>query len=259
MRDRTAELEAERRKTVESARAKSVLLSRMSHEFRTPLGAMMGFASLIEESEDLPEEHRGYARVIAEAGEKILGLIRSILDLSRAEASVGQCAQVPFELRSLVGDVVQLLSVSAPGSGVLLSVKEEGWPTGPIIGDPERLREVLINLLGNAIKYTPAGGGIEVSCLTDDQSVALSVRDSGPGIRPEDQTKLFNPFVRLGGNKPGEGGAGLGLTIAKQLVEAMGGCITVESTLGEGSTFTVKLPLVRPEVQEPRESGLDTV
>jgi signal transduction histidine kinase len=240
--ERTAELDAARAKAVEASMAKSLLLSRMSHELRTPLSAMMGFADLIAEAGEASVEHRNYARVITDAGEKLLALIRSILDLSKAEAAVGECKRVPFELRPLILDVVQLLSVRAADGRIALTADDDGWPSCPVNGDPDRLREVLINLLGNALKYTGQGGNVRVSCRADEHLVALSVHDNGPGISPEDQKRLFDPFVRLSTRETGEEGAGLGLTITKQLVEAMGGAISVESAVGVGATFTVTLP-----------------
>ncbi|MBN1426272.1 hypothetical protein JXA88_17110 [Candidatus Fermentibacteria bacterium] len=241
--ERTAELDAARSKAIEASTAKSLLLSRMSHELRTPLSAMMGFSDLIAESSEASEEHRGYAQVITDAGQRLLGLIRSILDLSKAEAAAGQCEHVPFEPKPLVADIVQLLSVEATEGGIDLAAEENGWPSRPMRGDPDRLREVLINLVRNALKYTERGGHVRIACRAGDSSIEISVKDTGPGISPEDQKRLFDPFVRLAGGKPGEGGAGLGLTITKQLVEAMGGTISVESTVGEGSTFAVALPV----------------
>ncbi|MCU0611781.1 MAG: ATP-binding protein, partial [Candidatus Eisenbacteria bacterium] len=154
----------------------------------------------------------------------------------------GECKRVPFELRPLILDVVQLLSVRAADGRIALTADDDGWPSCPVNGDPDRLREVLINLLGNALKYTGQGGNVRVSCRADEHLVALSVHDNGPGISPEDQKRLFDPFVRLSTRETGEEGAGLGLTITKQLVEAMGGAISVESAVGVGATFTVTLP-----------------
>lgn len=239
---RTADLDAARAKAVEASTAKSVLLSRMSHELRTPLGAMMGFADLIAEADEATEEVRHHAHVITDAGQKLLSLIRSILELSKAEAAVGRRVRVQFDLKELVREVLELLSAPAGEKGITLGSQEDGWPSQPVWGDPERLREVLINLVGNALKYTPEGGNVHVTCRLDGHAVAISVRDSGPGISPDDQKRIFDPFVRLGGHKGGEEGAGLGLTITKQLVEAMGGTVIVESALGAGSTFTVTLP-----------------
>ncbi len=239
--ERTADLDSSRAKAVAASRAKSALLSRMAHETRTPLGAMVGFASLIADSHEEGDPTHERAKVILDAGEKLLDLVKGTLDLSRAEKHALEMHHEPFDLLPTIKDVTLLLGLKAHEKGITMHLSGDAGRPLLLMGEKDRVREALINLLGNAIRFTPSGGTITVRWWADEVRGYVSIRDTGPGIAPADHAAVFEPFVRIVGETEG-GGTGLGLAISKQLIEAMGGTITLESDLGEGCTFTIALP-----------------
>jgi signal transduction histidine kinase/CheY-like chemotaxis protein len=224
--------------------AKSQFLSRMSHELRTPLNAVLGFTQLLQlEAQQLPPNGARSERLehIRTAGEHLLTLIDDVLDLSSLQAGVLQLELQPVPLATALEQALPLVAELAGRRRVVV---HRGVLEGTARADPTRLRQVLLNLLTNAIKYNRAGGQVIVDAAVDGAFVRLRVRDTGRGLRPEQIDQLFEPFNRLGAEADGIEGSGIGLTIVKALVEGMGGRVGVSSVPGRGSVFEVTLPAV---------------
>jgi len=244
---RTEELMIARDQAVAASQAKSAFLANMSHELRTPLNAILGFSSIIEESESVPAEHRNTARILHRSGEHLLGLINELLDMAKIEAGTVALENVPVDLHNLVVEVLDLMKVRT--NEKLLELCLEKSPEVPpfVRTDPAKLRQILINLVANAVKFTKRGG-VTVYLHAERSprlSLQMEVADTGVGIPIEDQERIFAPFVQLG-NSP-MGGTGLGLSITSQYVRLMGGAITVESAPGSGSRFRILLPVEMAE------------
>jgi signal transduction histidine kinase/CheY-like chemotaxis protein len=221
--------------------AKSQFLARMSHELRTPLNAVLGFAQLLQldDGRSTPAERRNRVDHIRTAGEHLLALINDVLDLSSLETGEVRLQMQPVHLDDLVAEVLPLVMPLAAGFGVALLV---GSVDGVVWGDRTRLRQILINLLSNAIKYNRRGGEAHVGSDVADGRVTLRVRDTGRGLNAEQRGHLFEPFNRLGIEREGIEGNGIGLAIVKALVDRMAGTIAVHSEAGIGTTFEVSLP-----------------
>jgi signal transduction histidine kinase len=244
-----AERELARAKAAAEAanESKSRFLAAMSHEMRTPLNAVLGMNRLMLKT-SLTEEQRRYALMIRSSGQALLELINDILDLSKIEAGRMELEIVDFSPSATVDNVMSLLSARAQGKGLTLELQvEPGLPLA-LRGDPTRLRQVLLNLVGNAVKFTERGG-VQVSLrhrrLPDDKTeLTIGVRDTGIGIAPEALPKLFERFVQADNSTARRyGGTGLGLAISAEIVGLMGGRIHVQSEPGVGSSFEVVLPL----------------
>ena len=241
---RTAELLLARDAAEAANKAKSVFLANMSHELRTPLNAVLGFSSLMRREPGVTVSQREKLDIINRSGEHLLTLINDVLEMAKIEAGRLQLEKAPFDLGSLVRGVADMMRLRAQEKGLTLIVDQCSSFPRFIEGDEARLRQILINLVGNAVKFTERGG-VTVRLGTrqnDRQHLIMEIEDTGIGIGPEDQERLFQPFVQLTG--PGEQkGTGLGLAITRQFVELMGGSIAVESTPGKGSVFRVDLPV----------------
>lgn len=230
-----------------AASAKSEFLATMSHEIRTPLNGVLGMASLLA-STPLSTQQAEFVDTIRSSGQALLTVINDLLDMSRIEAGRLDIATEPCDLRTVAEDAVELLAPRAAQKGLRLRL---WWPPrGParLVGDAGRIRQVLLNLIGNALKFTEAGSitvTVGISALDDGRRlVRWSVADSGPGIAAADLAGLFRPFSQVDhGATRRHGGTGLGLAISKRLVELMGGSIGVDSQPGQGSTFWFELPL----------------
>ena len=224
------------------SRHKSEFLSDMSHELRTPLNAVIGFSELLlgDTYGQLAEPQRERVNDIATAGRQLLALVNDILDLSRIEAGRVELKIGDIDIRSSMDDAVALLQPIADKKKVKIEAILLPEPL-TVCADPDRVRQVMVNLLSNAIKFTPANGSVEMEANRYDGMVRIEVRDTGIGISPDDARKLFSPFMQLEGGM-NAGGAGLGLSISKRLVELMSGEIGVDSAVGRGSIFYFTLP-----------------
>ncbi|MEO5730271.1 MAG: ATP-binding protein, partial [Byssovorax sp.] len=244
---RTAELTIAKEAADSANRAKTTFLANMSHELRTPLSGILGHAELLQRSPELAPQGRSSVDVVRRSGEHLLVLIDDLLDLARIEAGRIDLAPSDVHLPSLVRSAVEMCRVRAQQKGFALNYAQEGSVPAWVSVDEKRLMQVLINLLGNAVKFTAAGRVTLRSEATDDspegRTVLFHVEDTGPGIAAADFERIFAAFEQAGDHGARRMGAGLGLAISRRIVEQMGGTIEVKSTLGEGSTFTVTLRL----------------
>ena len=237
--------------------AKTEYVSRVSHELRTPLNTILGFGELLSLG-DLSAEHREWASMMVKAARHLASFISDIADISRAEMHKLSMSIEPVPVGSVIADALDLIRPLSASHGVHLDPPP---PAGQyVFGDPRRLRQVLLNLLSNAVKYNHPAGRVTVSIDSrPDERLQIRIRDTGRGIADYDIGQLFTPFQRLDAAEAGIEGAGLGLTLSRQLIEAMGGTIGATSAHGEGSLFWVELPIAQPVAAADAATGADPV
>ena len=235
----------------DAMRAKTTLFATLTHELRTPLNGVLGMAGLLELAK-LEPNAREYVAAIKQSGELLLDLITEILDYSRMEAGHVALENAPFDPEATMQDVAELLSPKAHGKGLEIAVAVRADSPQSVIGDDGRLRQILFNLAGNAVKFTETGGiTIDMAPRPGDR-LRFSVRDTGPGVAPEKQALIFEEFAQAdAGVARRHGGTGLGLAIVRKLARAMGGEVGVVSKPGFGATFWVELPLPRADGDAP--------
>ena len=223
-------------------RAKGTFLANMSHEIRTPMNAVMGFSRLLL-SENLTPQSRELAGNIERAGRLLLSIINNILDFSKAESGKIELESIPFSFRALLDDIAIIVTPEAREKGLACSFNVAPDVAPTYLGDPVRIAQILVNLTGNAVKFT-ASGSVNIHIAHDGDSVACTVSDTGIGMPADKLGKIFEPFTQADASTTRRfGGTGLGLSICKQIVDLMGGTLTVESEPGNGTRFTALLPL----------------
>jgi signal transduction histidine kinase/CheY-like chemotaxis protein len=230
-------------------RSKSEFLSRMSHELRTPLNAVLGFSQLLELDELTPDQEQAVGQ-ITKGGRHLLDLINEILDISQIETGKLALSPEAVNVSDVVGETVDLVRPLAANRGIHMLGSERTACDVYAFADRQRLKQILLNLLGNGIKYNREGGTVSITCARPEPgTLRIQVADTGPGIPQEHFSLLFTPFERLGAEQSTVEGTGIGLALSRRLAEVMGGTLGVESTVGRGSTFWVDLPIVEGPVQ----------
>ena len=237
------ELDQKSRELEAASRHKSEFLANMSHELRTPLNAISGFSQVLRRQlfGEINDKQAEYLDDILASARHLLSLIDDVLDLAKVEAGQIELKLAPFSLPETLENGVVIIRERATKAGVTVSLSADG--VGTIVGDERRVRQVIFNLLSNAVKFTPSGGSIAVTATQAGGEVQVSVRDTGPGIAPEDQARIFEEFQQAEAGKEQHEGTGLGLALSRRMVELHGGRIWVDSQPGSGSTFTFTLPV----------------
>jgi signal transduction histidine kinase len=239
------ELEEKRNQLETAGRHKSEFLASMSHELRTPLNAIIGFSEVLAERMfgELGPKQAQYVQVILSSGRHLLALINDILDLSKVEAGRLELVLTTFELHGALESALALVRERATRHGLMLELTMDSHLTD-VVADERKVKQILLNLLSNAVKFTPEGGRVQVNAAAVDGMAEISVADTGIGIAPEDQEVIFEEFRQVGSDYArNPEGTGLGLALARKLVELHGGRIWVKSQVGQGSTFTFTIPV----------------
>ena len=228
--------------------AQREFVANVSHELKTPLTSIQGFSqAILDGTAATPEQQKQSAQVIFSEAERMHRMVLDLLDLARLDAGIADLQRAPVDLAALLNSIGERFAPQAHKAGVMLEIHSAGLPV--LTGDGERLAQVFTNLVDNALKFTPAGGRVSVTAVLRGEFVDVTVLDTGAGIPPESLPRIFDRFYqadvsRQGGQKHG---AGLGLAIVSEIVRAHGGKISVRSTVGQGSEFVVRLPLVNPD------------
>ena len=230
------------RAAVAASQAKSLFLANMSHELRTPLGSILGFVQLLDRDPRLAPDQREHLATVLRAGEHLLGLINDVLSIAKIEAGEATLEERELDLALLLESVRSLFMLKCHAKGLALSVSVAGPLPPAVRGDEHKLRQVLINLLGNAVKFTERGE-VTLSARWAQGRAAFEVRDTGPGMSEAEVQQVFEPFSQAAAGQASQEGTGLGLTITRNLVSLLGGALDVETALGQGTTFRFSVPL----------------
>ncbi len=246
LQEQRAELELVNERLKYASNMKSKFLASMSHEIRTPLNAIIGFAELLADESwgELNDQQRGFVTRIIDAGQHLLQLLNDVIDLSKVEAGTIVLEPGPVPINELVEQAAKVIKGTARSAGVsIVTVPDESRPVAT--ADERRIKQVLFNLLSNAVRYSSEGSAVRVIVQSQDEWVTVSVVDQGVGIAEADQERVFEEFVSLGAPGQNPGGAGLGLPLSRNLVRMHGGELELDSKEGEGSTFRFRLPIAR--------------
>ena len=260
LRKMIVDLEEARDQAESAARSKSSFLANMSHEIRTPMNGVMGMIALLKQG-GLTEQQRAYFEAIERSADALLLIIDDILDFTKIEAGRLKLGRSAFNLRDSLGSIEALFSEPASQKGLVLSFTVDSAVPAVVVGDPGRIRQILLNLIGNAVKFTDKGSITVTASVADTEQgkhIRFTVADTGPGIHLEDQTRIFGEFFQADVSLTrSHGGTGLGLAITDQLVRLMGGRIGFESRYGAGSLFWVELPMEVSAENSPQELAVD--
>ncbi|MBU2093960.1 MAG: HAMP domain-containing histidine kinase, partial [Alphaproteobacteria bacterium] len=248
---RERRLEAERVAAEQQNAGKSRFLANMSHELRTPLNAIMGFSDIMRQRLFGPmgDRYAEYAELIHESGTHLLELINDVLDMSKIEAEKFELSIETFDARDAVSAVLRLMRGQADRAGVHL---RGVLPIGPLYADADRraVKQIALNLISNALKFTPRGGSVTVTVQGGDDTLELVVADTGVGIAQDDLHRLGSPYEQAGDAEQRAAGSGLGLSLVRAFARLHGGDMVVESTVGEGTTVTIRMPVLAPAAAE---------
>ncbi len=255
---RTAALKEAMEGAAAANRAKSEFLASMSHELRTPLNAILGFAQLMQQDPTFPASHSESLEAIARAGEHLLGTIDDVLELSRIESGRLSLRETSFDLRALLDDLHRMMALRARSKNLELRFEVDENLPRYLIADAGKLRQIAINLLGNAVKFTERGGitlqvtGQSLAAGGGDRNYRLQIRveDTGPGIAPEEMAGLFEPFVQTASGRRSQEGSGLGLTVSRKYARLMGGDLTATSAVGQGTCFLLTVAVRSAQAAE---------
>ncbi|MDJ1182475.1 ATP-binding response regulator [Roseofilum casamattae] len=249
--ERTAELAVAKEKAEDANKAKSQFIANMSHELRSPLNAILGFAQIMTRSQTLPSEHQENVGIINRSGEHLLTLINNVLDLSKIEAGRITLNEKNFDLHRLLDDLHDMFQLKASDKGLQLLLESEEHLPRYIRTDEVKLRQILINLINNALKFTKQGGiSVKVTHQLEKQqptTIHFAVEDTGAGIAPEELDQLFEAFTQTASGKQAQEGTGLGLSISRKFVQLMGGDIQATSRVGEGTVFSFEIQCLEVE------------
>jgi two-component system, cell cycle sensor histidine kinase DivJ len=259
-------LEVARTASEQADAAKTRFLATMSHELRTPLNAIIGFSEMIAQEEVLMLDggrRKEYAQLINDSGQHLLSVVNGILDMSKMEAGNFEICPEPFDPRAALINSCSLLALKASENGIEL-VTRVSEDVSPMTGDPRAFKQVVLNLVSNAIKFSERGGKVTVSAAVVGSRLVLRVSDTGVGIAPEDIKRIGDPFFQAGKTyQRRHEGTGLGLSIVKRLVALHGGDLTLRSKIDHGTTVTVALPIafasILPKIESERSSNIATL
>jgi len=259
LKEREEQLGLARQQAEQASQAKTAFLANMSHELRTPLNAIIGFSEMIERKVlgPISENYRQYGEIVRASGQHLLSIINDILDIAKLNAGKTELHLEPVDINHTIAEAITIMSRKAESAGI--AIVTDLTPRCPTIdADPVRIRQVVLNVLANAVKFTPAGGRIDVATLVTTTELRITVKDNGVGMAPEDIPRALEPFTQVGRERAlAQEGTGLGLPISKTLIELHGGRFEISSAPQQGTTVTINLPIRRVGQTAPDKPILD--